>query len=409
MSREAPAVAGAALRLFENRYLLVLGIAIVVVAGLAALRDMPRIEDPRITNRYPQIITTLPGASAERVEALVTDPIEDSLREMSEIKELRSTSRAGISIINAELQDFIGPGENQQVFSKMRDRLADVTSTLPAGASAPELDDEFSAVAYSVIASLSWPYGGEPEFSVMNRLADDLADRFRSLGGTDNVRVFGAPDEEVSVTVDAAELASLGLSAARVAQAIASADAKLPAGVMRGAERDLYVEVDGELDSVERIRNLPLIDNGSGQVVTVGSVATVRKDWREPPSDIALADGRRGVLVAAQTRRFDALAACFPAGTVSGAPKLRAIEIIHELEPDPRGVYAGAIGYLDFSGNLDTCIAIRTIVMKNDIAYFQAGAGIVADSVPKYEDQECHNKARALSRAIQLAAHLGEN
>ncbi len=303
MSREAPAVAGAALRLFENRYLLVLGIAIVVVAGLAALRDMPRIEDPRITNRYPQIITTLPGASAERVEALVTDPIEDSLREMSEIKELRSTSRAGISIINAELQDFIGPGENQQVFSKMRDRLADVTSTLPAGASAPELDDEFSAVAYSVIASLSWPYGGEPEFSVMNRLADDLADRFRSLGGTDNVRVFGAPDEEVSVTVDAAELASLGLSAARVAQAIASADAKLPAGVMRGAERDLYVEVDGELDSVERIRNLPLIDNGSGQVVTVGSVATVRKDWREPPSDIALADGRRGVLVAAQTRR----------------------------------------------------------------------------------------------------------
>ena len=99
--------------------------------------------------------------------------------------------------------------------------------------------------------------------------------------------------------------------------------------------------------------------------------------------------------------QFDALRAGFPAGTVSGAPKIRAMEIIAELEPDKRGPYAGAIGYFDFSGNLDTAIAIRTIVITNGIAYIQAGAGIVADSIPEREYQECLSKAQALLTAIE--------
>jgi anthranilate synthase component I len=104
--------------------------------------------------------------------------------------------------------------------------------------------------------------------------------------------------------------------------------------------------------------------------------------------------------------RFDALAACFPAGTVTGAPKVRAMEIIEELEPNHRGIYGGAIGYLDYSGNLDTCITIRTIVLRDDKAYLQAGAGIVADSVPKLENQECRNKAMALLKSLELAEKL---
>jgi len=100
---------------------------------------------------------------------------------------------------------------------------------------------------------------------------------------------------------------------------------------------------------------------------------------------------------------FDALRACFPAGTVSGAPKIRAMEIIAEQEPEKRGPYAGAVGYFDFSGNLDTAIAIRTIVIKDGIAYVQAGGGIVADSVPEREYQETLNKAQALLTAIERA------
>ena len=99
---------------------------------------------------------------------------------------------------------------------------------------------------------------------------------------------------------------------------------------------------------------------------------------------------------------FDALKACLPAGTVSGAPKVRAMEIIDELEPHRRGPYAGAVGYIDYNGNMDTCIALRTMVIQGQTAYVQAGAGIVADSVPTNEYQETLNKARGLLKAIEL-------
>jgi anthranilate synthase component 1 len=100
----------------------------------------------------------------------------------------------------------------------------------------------------------------------------------------------------------------------------------------------------------------------------------------------------------------DALRAAFPAGTVSGAPKVRAMEIIDELEPAKRGPYAGAIGYLSYSGELDSCIYIRTILVRGGIAYMQAGAGIVSDSDPEREYVETENKARALFSAIELAS-----
>ena len=100
---------------------------------------------------------------------------------------------------------------------------------------------------------------------------------------------------------------------------------------------------------------------------------------------------------------FDALYSGFPAGTLTGAPKIRAMEIIHDLEPSRRGVYSGAIGYFDFTGDMNTCIAIRTMVMKDGTVYFQSGAGIVYDSDPKKEFEETVNKAKAINSAIDLA------
>jgi anthranilate synthase component 1 len=100
---------------------------------------------------------------------------------------------------------------------------------------------------------------------------------------------------------------------------------------------------------------------------------------------------------------FDALMACFPAGTVSGAPKVRAMEIIEELERTRRGIYAGGVLYLDFAGNLDSCIALRTMVIKNGVAHVQAGGGIVADSTPEGEYQETIDKSRALQTALEAA------
>ena len=102
----------------------------------------------------------------------------------------------------------------------------------------------------------------------------------------------------------------------------------------------------------------------------------------------------------------DALMQCFPAGTVSGAPKIRAMQIIDDLEPSKRGIYAGAVGYFDFSGNMDTCIAIRTMVVTGNKVYIQAGAGIVADSNPDKEFEETQNKAGALVQALSVALDI---
>ena len=159
-------------------------------------------------------------------------------------------------------------------------------------------------------------------------------------------------------------------------------------------------------DEKERAEHIMLVDlgrNDVGRVSEPGSVEVTEFMIVEKYSHVMhLVSNVEGKLKR-ELNALDALKAGFPAGTVSGAPKIRAMEIINELEQDRRGVYAGALGYLDFSGNLDTCIAIRTIVTKGNQAYFQAGAGIVADSVPEREYQETVDKAAALRAAIEFA------
>src|SRR5690625_6029872 len=141
-----------------------------------------------------------------------------------------------------------------------------------------------------------------------------------------------------------------------------------------------------------------------GRVCEPGSVDVERYAFVERYSLVMhIVPSVSGRLVAGSDA-LHTLAACFPAGTVSGAPKVRAMEIIDEPEPEARGVYAGAVGYIDFAGNMDTCIAIRTMVVKDDPVYLQAGAGIVADSVPEAQVQETETKVGALREALRLAS-----
>jgi anthranilate synthase component 1 len=160
-------------------------------------------------------------------------------------------------------------------------------------------------------------------------------------------------------------------------------------------------------DEKERAEHLMLVDLGRNDLGKVCRAGTVKVDEFmevERYSHVMhLVSAVSGDL-AVGTQAADVLRAAFPAGTVSGAPKVRAMEIIDELEPTRRGPYAGAIGYLSYSGELDSCIYIRTILVRDGVAYVQAGAGIVADSDPDREFVETENKARALFWAIELAA-----
>ena len=174
----------------------------------------------------------------------------------------------------------------------------------------------------------------------------------------------------------------------------------------RNEEEDLRLAEELKNNEKERAEHVMLVDLGRNDIGRVAAYGTVRvpqfmglERYSHVMHLVSIVEGR----LAEDRDRLDALVACFPAGTVSGAPKVRAMEIIAELEPDRRGIYAGAVGYLDFAGNLDFCITIRTLVMAGGKAYVQAGAGIVADSNPAAEFEETRDKARALVRALEMA------
>src|SRR5437763_3677538 len=160
---------------------------------------------------------------------------------------------------------------------------------------------------------------------------------------------------------------------------------------------------DDEKEVAEHIMLVDLGRNDLGRVWEYGSVRVEQLMSVERYSHVQHLVSSVGSKLRDDLDRFDALAACFPAGTVTGAPKIRAMQIIEELEPAARGVYAGAILYVDYAENLDSCIAIRTIELRDGVATVQAGAGIVADSVAAAEFQECVNEARAMFSAIELA------
>ena len=174
----------------------------------------------------------------------------------------------------------------------------------------------------------------------------------------------------------------------------------------KSEEEDRRLEQELRSDSKECAEHIMLVDLGRNDVGRVSEFSSVR------PENVMFVERYSHVMhlvsqITGQLRSdadsYAALAACFPAGTLTGAPKVRAMEIIDELEPTRRGLYGGAVLYLDFSGNLNSCIVIRTVLIKDKTAYLQAGAGIVADSVPAHEYDECQNKARAVLRAFELA------
>ena len=171
-------------------------------------------------------------------------------------------------------------------------------------------------------------------------------------------------------------------------------------------EEDVRLAEELKRSEKEKAEHVMLVDLGRNDIGRVCDYGTVRvskfmalERYSHVMHLVSVVEGQ----LAEGRDRLDALVSCFPAGTVSGAPKVRAMQIINELEPDRRGLYAGAVGYLDFAGNLDFCIAIRSILMEGGKAYIQAGAGIVADSNPTAEYEETKDKARAMLRALELA------
>jgi multidrug efflux pump subunit AcrB len=354
--------AGLANLFYRNARLWGLTVGFVLVAGIAALETLGRQEDPALTERYAAVDTFLPGATAERVESLITEKLETRLREIPEINEVSSRSRPGLSSLDVELEDSVGPGEVDVIWSEVRDKLAEVEPELPPGASRPELKVR-GPIAITLGAAFTWRGTGEPQLRLMTRLAEDLEIRLANLPGTKETVLHGEAEEEIRVEVDPRALAAVGLTASAVARSIADSDTKEAAGTLRDARADLLVEVGGELDSVERIARIPLRQRDDGQLVRVADVATVTRTVLEPPSTLAFADGARTIVVSTTME---------PGGRVDRWSELGRAEIeAYRAElPDDVGLEvvfdqntytAERLG--DLAGNLGTALAIVMVVL----------------------------------------------
>ncbi|MEZ9873033.1 efflux RND transporter permease subunit [Vibrio sp. 10N.261.51.C6] len=281
----------------SNTRLLILMTALLMVSGISAFMTLPRAEDPVIINRYANITTSFPGASAERVETLVTEVIENKLRELSEVKLVSSTSRPGVSIVTLELNDTIT--EPEPVWSQARDKLSDIESILPAGAQSPDLDSDHT-YAFTTIASLTWSGAGEPDRLTLGRYAKELAKRLRTLSGTEFVDEYGMPQEEIQISLRTADAAALGRSSANIAESLEGADAKNSAGELVSTYSRFGLEIKSELDSIERIKQVPIATDSKGHIIRMEDIASVKRGEKTPQDQIAIIDGEPGVIVAAR-------------------------------------------------------------------------------------------------------------
>jgi len=312
---------------YQNpRYFLLLALFVVVV-GASGLNTLGRQEDPTITNLTAKITTFFPGASPQRVEALVTRPLEDEIREIAEVVEVRSTSSMGVSSLVVEVDDMLDDADIERSWTEIRDAISDAAVNFPAGVATPDFDNDLT-VANTRIIALRPADGVNLPLSVLNRVAQDLADSLRNFPGTQLVTVHGAPEEEVRVELDEKAMVARGMSLPEIATALQAADAKLASGRASGSENDLLIELAGDFETLGRVRNVILRTGENGRAVRVSDVARVYKAERSPPRALALVQGRRGVLVAIAmeeglqvdkwSRRLDGFIAAYRAGAPAG-------------------------------------------------------------------------------------------
>ena len=313
--------------------LLILTIALICVWGISSYIALPRLEDPELVSRFAIIQTFWSGTDAERVEALITEKIEAELIEIEEIKEYESTSSTGSSILIVELEDRVTKEQVDGIWSKVQNKLDQVKSELPAGSSEPELD-KGKIKAFALITSLTWQQPGEPNFGILNRQAEVLQDRLENLPGTEEVELFGDRQEEILVEVEPQVIASYGLTVADIARQIEQSDAKVAAGTLRNANNDLSLEIAGELDSLSRVKEIPLNYGDNSQFIRLQDIAQVTKGVNFPANESTLISGRPGVTMAVHidsTTRLDLWAK-------------RAKSVIGEYEAElPRGIALNTI------------------------------------------------------------------
>ncbi|MEM1151189.1 MAG: efflux RND transporter permease subunit, partial [Pseudomonadota bacterium] len=342
--------------------LTVLVLLVALAGGLGALMTLDRQEDPTLIERFGYVLVSLPGADAERMETLITEPLEDALRELPEINEVDSSSRAGVSQVSIDIREDLSESEVEDAWTLIRNQVEAARVAFPEGTSTPFVSRQYVGAATMLVA-LTWEGRGEPELAVMGRMATGLGDRFQNLSGTELVEIFGLPREEISVIMDPDALDAAGLDTVQAAGLIAQADAKTPAGELRTGATNVGVDVGGSFETIARIRDVPLVQGADGSSIRVGDVADVRKGLEDPVTRMNLHNGERTIMVGAfiqtgqRVDRWADSARALVERYAETAPQGVRVEVIFD-QSDYTNARLG-----DLSGNLLMSAAIVVLVL----------------------------------------------
>ena len=288
--------------LISNIRATILFCALIVVAGLSALQVLPRTEDPEMAARFAEIITVFPGADAERVESLVSEPLERAVRTLAKVKELDSHSSSGISTIVIELEHWLDVDELEDAWSDIQEEVELVTASLPQGVQTPIIEkDRFPALTLVFGITLEGVERGveEKNLALLSRYALDLESQLLKVSGTEYVDTYGDPGEEIQIVLDMARVISSGLTVAEISERIRLADTTVSAGSLSGSGLRMSIEIAGRFEDLERLRRIPLNASENG-VLMLGDLADISRVPSTPPTSFALLDGMRGVAVGAR-------------------------------------------------------------------------------------------------------------
>jgi len=276
------------------RFRPVVGMLLVVLMAFGALSyfNLPAREDPEVTIREAVVTTRYPGLAPERMERLVTKTLEEAIRQVPEVEEIRSTSLAGRSIVHVQVDDRYF--ELDQIWDEVRDKIADATPDLPDGASDPVLNDDFGDVAVVTAALTSRDFS----MSEMFDMAKHVRDRLYAVPGTKRVDILGARSERIHIETSNARLADLGIDPESLVAILADQNVIEPGGEVDAGPRSFLIEPTGNFESVEAIRETLIRLPGSGDIIQLRDVARVTRGYQDPPDQLAYYNGEPAIVFA---------------------------------------------------------------------------------------------------------------
>lgn len=265
-------------------------IAIIVLGGLTAFATQPRQEDPEITLRSAQVVTRFPGMSPERVEQLITRPIEEKIKEISEIDEIASISMAGMSIVTPEAHARYYAME--PIWNDLRNKMDDIRAELPDGVSGPDVNDDYGRVAVITLALT----GSDYSMAELNEVARDLRDSLGALPLVAQVDLYGVQPERIWLEFDTTLLAQFDVAPSAVVNALRSQNVVLPGGTIDASGQSVVIEPSGDFRSVEEIRDLAISTDGGG-IVYLRDLVSVRRGYVDPPQAPAYYNNQPAIVI----------------------------------------------------------------------------------------------------------------